>query len=149
MVPITDGRGSGTDKNDRWPDNLANRLQANNDTRTVGVVDEGIGGNCVLHGGLGPTALSRFDRDVLAQSGVRWLIVLEGVNDIGASGDGDVATSLISAFKTIVDQAHAKNIRVYGGTVLPFGGSFFSVRLTRPRARRLTIGFAQAASSTP
>jgi lysophospholipase L1-like esterase len=100
-------------------------LQANNDTKTVGVLNEGIGGNCVLHGGLGPTAISRFDRDVLSKNGVRWLIVLEGVNDIGGSGDGDVATSLISALKTIIDQAHARSIRVYGATILPFGGSSY------------------------
>ena len=82
---ITDGRGSGTDKNDRWPDDLARRLQADKNTANIAVLNEGIGGNCVLRGGLGPTALSRFDRDVLSQSGVRWLIVLEGVNDIGGS----------------------------------------------------------------
>ena len=84
---ITDGRGSGTDQNDRWPDDLARRLQADKNTANIAVLNEGIGGNCVLRGGLGPTALSRFDRDVLSQSGVRWLIVLEGVNDIGGSRD--------------------------------------------------------------
>jgi lysophospholipase L1-like esterase len=124
---ITDGRGSGTDKNDRWPDDLANRLQASNETKLVGVLNEGIGGNCVLGGGLGPPALSRLDRDILSQSGVRWLIVLEGVNDIGGS-DGDVAPTLISAFGKIIEQASAKSIRVYGATILPFGGSsYFSL----------------------
>ena len=122
---ITDGRGSGTDKNDRWPDDLASRLQADENTVGVAVLNEGIGGNCVLRGGLGPTALSRFNRDVLDQSGVRWLIILEGVNDIGGSHSASVATNLISAYQKMITQAHAHNIRVYGATILPFGGSFY------------------------
>jgi len=124
---ITDGRGSGTDKNDRWPDDLARRLQAGKSTADIAVLNEGIGGNCVLRGGLGPTALSRFDRDVLSQSGVRWLIVLEGVNDIGGSRgtNSPVADDLIAAFGKMIEQAHARNIRVYGATITPFGGSFY------------------------
>ncbi|MGD0251634.1 MAG: SGNH/GDSL hydrolase family protein [Verrucomicrobiota bacterium] len=122
---ITDGRGSGTDKNDRWPDDLASRLQADKGTANIAVLNEGIGGNCVLHGGLGPMALSRFDRDVLSQSGVRWLIVLEGVNDIGGSSNQAVATNLIAAFEEIINKAHARNIRIYGATILPFGESFY------------------------
>jgi len=122
---ITDGRGSGTDKNDRWPDDLARRLQAHWKTADVAVLNEGIGGNCVLRGGLGPTALSRFDRDVLSQSGVRWLIVLEGVNDIGGSRNPSVVTDLIAAYTNMIEQAHARNIRVYGATITPFGGSFY------------------------
>ena len=122
---ITDGRGSGTDKNDRWPDDLARRLQGNQDTANIGVLNEGIGGNCILRGGLGPTALSRFERDVLAQSAVRWLIILEGVNDIGGSHDPSVATNLIEAYANMIEQAHAHHIQVYGGTILPFGKSFY------------------------
>jgi lysophospholipase L1-like esterase len=122
---ITDGRGSGTDRNDRWPDNLARRLQSDRDTANIGVLNEGIGGNCVLRGGLGPTALSRFKRDVLSQSGVRWLIILEGVNDIGGNHDSSVATNLIEAFGKMIELAHAHHIRVYGATILPFGKSFY------------------------
>ena len=125
---ITDGRGSGTDKNDRWPDDLARRLQADKNTAGIAVLNEGIGGNCILHGGLGPTALSRFDRDVLSQSDVRWLVVLEGVNDIGTSRGpqaATVATNLINAYARMIDLAHARNIRVYGATITPFGGSFY------------------------
>ncbi len=122
---ITDGRGSGTDKNDRWPDNLARRLQADKNTAGIAVLNEGIGGNCVLRGGLGPTALSRFDRDVLSLSAVRWLIVLEGVNDIGGSHDASVATNLIAAYGQMIEQAHAHHLRVYGATILPFGRSFY------------------------
>jgi len=87
---ITDGRGSTTNGNDRWPDNLAGRLQANPATAGVAVLNQGVGGNAVLRGGLGPTALERFERDVVDQSSVRWLIVLDGVNDIGASRDASV-----------------------------------------------------------
>ncbi len=122
---ITDGRGSDTDKNDRWPDNLAHRLHDNSDTSNIGLLNEGIGGNCVLRGGLGPTALSRFDRDVLSQSNVRWLIVFEGVNDIGGSRNPAVATNLITAFQKFITEAHAHNIRVYGATITPFGKSFY------------------------
>ncbi|HLX96867.1 MAG TPA: SGNH/GDSL hydrolase family protein [Verrucomicrobiae bacterium] len=126
---ITDGRGSGTDKNDRWPDDLARRLQADQNTVHISVLNEGIGGNCVLRGGLGPTALSRFNRDVLSQSGVRWLIILEGVNDIGGSrspeASASVATNLIAAYEQMIDKAHAGKIKVYGATITPFGGSFY------------------------
>jgi lysophospholipase L1-like esterase len=124
---ITDGRGSGTNRNDRWPDNLARRLQADPRTSHVAVLNAGIGGNAVLTGGLGPTALARLERDVLAQPGARWVIVLEGVNDIGAAGDSGaaaaVARNLPVAYREIIDRAHARGMRVYGGTITPFGGS--------------------------
>jgi len=86
---ITDGRNSTTNANGRWPDELARRLQANRSTRKLGVLNEGIGGNRLLLDGLGPNALARLDRDVLAQPGVRWLIVLEGGNDIGTGAKVD------------------------------------------------------------
>lgn len=126
---ITDGRGSGTNKQNRWPDELARRLQENPDTREVAVLNEGIGGNCVLRACLGPSALSRFNRDVLEQNGVRWLIILEGINDIGqangAAGSAKVAKDLIAAYEQMIDSAHIKGIRVYGATMTPFGGSFY------------------------
>lgn len=123
---IADGRGSTTNMNDRWPDNLARRLQANAPTSHVAVLNAGIGGNAVVRGGLGPTALARFDRDVLAQRGARWLIVSEGVNDIGGSRAADsakVADGLIEAFRDMIARAHARGVRVYGATMLPFQGS--------------------------
>ena len=126
---IADGRGSGTDKNDRWPDNLARRLRAAAATKDVSVLNAGIGGNAVLTGGLGPTALQRLDRDVLDQPGARWVIVSEGVNDLGASRAGmadSVATKLIGAYREIVMRARARHLRVYGATILPFGGSFYA-----------------------
>jgi lysophospholipase L1-like esterase len=128
---ITDGRNSTTNKNERWTDELARRLQANKNTTNIGVLNEGIGGNRLLHDGLGPNALARLDRDVLAQSGVHWLIVLEGINDLGtrknASPPNEVpvtAQDLIAAYEQIIVRAHAHNIRVYGATILPYEGSF-------------------------
>ena len=82
---ITDGRGSTTNGNNRWPDDLARRVRANGATVNVGVANQGIGGNSVVSGGLGPTGASRFDHDVVKQRNPRWVIVLEGVNDIGGS----------------------------------------------------------------
>ena len=129
---ITDGHASTTNGNDRWPDVLAKRLQQLPATRMIGVVNKGIGGNHLLTDGLGPNALARFDRDVLAPAGVRWLIVLEGVNDLGGmarSGDmskadhDDLVHRLIAAYQQIIDRAHAHGIRVIGGTITPFAGS--------------------------
>lgn len=122
---ITDGRGSTTDGNDRWPDNLARRVATNSATADVAVVNMGIGGNAVVSGGLGPTALARFDRDVLSQRGARWLIVFEGVNDIGGSSSQVVATNIINAFGQFIDKAHARGLLAYGATITPFGGSFY------------------------
>ena len=126
---ITDGRGSGTNKQNRWPDELVRRLQENPDTRLVAVLNQGIGGNCVLRDCLGPSALSRFQRDVLGATKARWLIILEGINDIGqipnAESADKIADDLIAAYEQMIDSAHANGIRVYGATVLPFGGSFY------------------------
>ncbi len=121
---ITDGRGSGTNKQNRWPDELARRFQENPATRLVAVLNQGIGGNCVLSGGLGPTALSRFERDVLNQSGVRWLIIFEGINDIGNGALG-IGNQLIDAYKQMIVNAHSRGIFVYGATLLPMKGSFY------------------------
>jgi len=126
---ITDGRGSGTNKQNRWPDELARRLQENPDTRFVAVLNQGIGGNCVLRDCLGPSALSRFERDVIGATKICWLIILEGINDIGqiqsAEAAAKVADDLIGAYEQMIDRAHAKGIKVYGATLLPFGGSFY------------------------
>jgi lysophospholipase L1-like esterase len=122
---ITDGRGSTTDMNNRWPDNLSRRLRANAATAAVSVLNQGIGGNAVVTGGLGPTAVSRFQRDVLDQAGVRWVIVLHGVNDIGGASSQAVAQSLITAYQGFVTAARARNIRIYGVPILPIGGSSY------------------------
>ncbi|MCL6217454.1 SGNH/GDSL hydrolase family protein [Zunongwangia pacifica] len=126
---ITDGRGSGTNKQNRWPDILAERLIQHSETKSIGVLNMGIGGNAVLRGGLGPTGLNRFDRDILSQSAVKYLIILEGVNDLGATPDSTVAfkvaNNLIDAYQTMIHKAHAKNIKVYGGTITPIKKSFY------------------------
>jgi len=116
---ITDGRGSTTDANNRWPDILAQRLSTNTRTAAIGVLNMGIGGNGVF-AGLGPSAQARFNSDVLNQSGARWLIVFEGVNDIGRS---TTAQSLTNAYTQFVDKAHAANLRAYGATITPFAGN--------------------------
>jgi lysophospholipase L1-like esterase len=126
---ITDGHGSTTNGNDRWPDDLARRLRAAMPARHLGVLNLGIGGNRLLLDGLGPNALARFDRDVLAQSGVRYLIVQEGINDIGTfglqggleqAGHDHLVRSIIGAYEQIVMHARAHGIRVIGGTLTPF-----------------------------
>ena len=126
---ITDGRGSTTDQQNRWPDELANRLHARRGTVHIAVLNQGIGGNCVVFTCLGPAALDRFDRDVLGQSNARWLIILEGVNDIGrvrSAADRDsVVQQLIAAYQQMIARARARGMRVYGATILPFGGSFY------------------------
>jgi lysophospholipase L1-like esterase len=121
---ITDGRGSGTNKQNRWPDELARRLQENPATQLVAVLNEGIGGNCVLGSCLGPSALSRFERDVLNQNGVRLVIILEGINDIGYGAAG-AGNNLIDAYRQMIYSAHTHGIFVYGATLLPFGNSFY------------------------
>ncbi|KPI20382.1 hypothetical protein OK074_1211 [Actinobacteria bacterium OK074] len=128
---LTDGRGSTTNRNDRWPDQLLARLQSRPATADVAILNQAAGGNCVLRDCLGPNALSRVDRDVLAQSGVRWLLVFEGVNDIGAAATTDSATRRITAdlgtaYRQIVTRAHAQGIRVYGATLTPFGGNSYN-----------------------
>lgn len=120
---ITDGRGSTNDKNNRWPDILAQRLSTNAPTANVGVVNQGIGGNAIF-GGLGPAAIKRFDRDVLKQPGVRYFILFEGVNDIGGRNSSmATATNLVNAYADMASKAKARGIRAYGATITPFGGS--------------------------
>lgn len=133
---ITDGRGSTTNGNDRWPDALSRRLRENSPTAGVAVLNMGVGGNAVLSGGLGPTALARFDRDVLEQRGVRWVIVLEGVNDLGAANSEQVADQLIAAYQQFIDKAHGKDLLIYGVPILPFGKNTDYYNATREAARQ-------------
>jgi lysophospholipase L1-like esterase len=125
---LTDGRGSTTNGDDKWTDQFFNRLQSNPSTDRLTVLNQGLGGNRILHDGLGPSVLARFDRDVLAQTGAQWLIVWEGVNDIGTAPATDtdqkqVAADIIAAYQQIITRAHADGIRVYGATITPFGGN--------------------------
>ena len=120
---ITDGTASGTDTNNRWPDQLARRLLGAN--LRVAVLNAGIGGNRVLGDGNGVSALARFDRDVLAQPGVRHVIVLEGINDIGGARDNPSpgARDLIAAHRQLIERAHAHGLKIYGATLTPFEGA--------------------------
>jgi len=129
---ITDGHGATTNGNDRWTDVLAQRLQASPATRNIGVSNQGIGGNHLLTDGLGPNTLARFDRDVLAPAGVRWLILFEGVNDLGGlARTGEVTLvehaalvkRVLAAYEQIVLRAHAHGLLVYGATITPYAGS--------------------------
>jgi lysophospholipase L1-like esterase len=129
---ITDGHGATTNSNDRWTDVLALRLQTSPETRNIGVSNQGIGGNHLLTDGLGPNALARFDRDALAPAGVRWLIVFEGVNDLGGlAREHEVSPAehaaevkrVLAAYQQIIARAHAGGLRVYGATITPFVGS--------------------------
>lgn len=146
---ITDGRGSGTNKQNRWPDNLARRLQASAVTRAISVVNAGIGGNAVVRGGLGPTAQVRFDRDVLDRPNVKWVLLLEGVNDIGVASAADaprVADELIAAYQSMTEKARARGIKMYGCTILPFGQSFYDLP-EREAARQKVNAYIRSAGA--
>ena len=118
---ITDGRGTDTNKNNRWTDILAARLQANSATANVAMMNQGIGATNLI-GSSGTAAVARFNRDVLGQSGVRYAIVFDGVNDIGG---GASFASMKSAYDTLISQAHGKGLLIYGATILPFGGNSY------------------------
>ncbi len=127
---ITDGAKSTRDANQRWPDELARRLQADPKYRNLAVLNEGISGNQILRDGAGPNALARFDRDVIAQNGVKYLLILEGINDIGrlhnAPDSGLTAADLIAAFNQMIVRAHAHGIAVIGCTLTPYHGAGYS-----------------------
>lgn len=120
---ITDGRGCTTNKDNRWPDFLARRLQANPETAKIGLLNHGVGGNTMVSGGLGVPVSQRFEHDVLDPCGVKWVIVLEGVNDIGNSFNPNITNQVIAVYEKIIEQAHARGVKVYGSPILPFMGS--------------------------
>lgn len=118
---ITDGRGSTTNQQNRWPDVLSRRLLANEATKNVGVLNMGIGGNCMLGSGLGPAGKDRYTHDLLEQPGVKWIILFEAINDLGWARDGMwSANAIIDLYTKIINEAHAKGIRVFGGTITTF-----------------------------
>ena len=128
---ITDGHAAPDNTDTRWPDDLARRLHASPATRRLSVLNAGIGGNRLLLYGLGPDTLARFGRDVLAQTGVRYLILLEGVNDLGTATRVDsfsaaqhtvLVHQIIGAYQQIILRAHAHGITVIGATITPYGG---------------------------
>ena len=127
---ISDGYHSTLDKNNRWPDDLARRLAANPATAHIGVLNKGIGGNRLLHDTTGPSALARFDRDVLSQPGGKYVIVSMGTNDIGRAffprqpGEAPVTAEQMEwALQQIVARAHARGVKVIVATLTPFAGA--------------------------
>src|SRR5690242_8714694 len=124
---ITDGFATTRDANRAWPTLLAKRLNANQATRHVAVVNEGISGNQVLRDGAGVSALARLERDVLGLSGVKWVILLEGINDINIRGRSDgpnavTSYELIWGYRQIITRCHDHGIKVIGATVMPEEG---------------------------
>lgn len=129
---ITDGRGTTTDRNNRWPDEFVRRYQSRADLPPLGVLNLGIGGNALVRGGIGPNILARLDRDVLAQSGARWLLVFAGINDIGGrvsarkeNREFASAAEIIAGYQQVITRAHSRNLRVIGATITPYEGADF------------------------
>ena len=128
---LTDGLGSTTDANRRWPDMLSNRLQARPNLDHLAVLNQGIIGNRLLRPGtgavaglLGAAALARYDRDLLAQPGVGFAIVLLGINDIGAPAAEAVSVDeLITGYRQLIARARQRGIRIFGATLPPFEGA--------------------------
>jgi lysophospholipase L1-like esterase len=128
---ITDGAKSTPNTNARWPDVLAARLLANKPTAKIGVLNQGIGGNRVLHDNTGPNALARFDRDVIAQTGVKYVILMESINDIGHAADPNIARrydivtadDLIAGLTQLARRAHTHGIKAIGATLTPYIGA--------------------------
>ncbi len=134
---ITDGAFAAVNQNARWPDELARRLVADKRTADIGVLNEGIGGNRILHDNAGPSALARFDRDVIAQAGVKYVIILEAINDIGHAYttvrpyDIVSADDLINGYKQMAARAHTHGIKVYFATLTPYTGAGIHVACGR------------------
>jgi lysophospholipase L1-like esterase len=126
---ITDGALATPDKNARWPDVLAKRLHANPATTRLGVLNEGISGNRILHDMAGSNALARLDRDVLAQDGVKYVVLMLGINDIGRTSqprnpdDAVTVDQLKLGLTQIADRVHARGLKIYGVTLTPYAGA--------------------------
>ena len=156
---ITDGANTTPNTNSRWPDVLARRLQATPGLRGLGVLNEGISGNRLLHdpnplpgsgadafaAQFGESALRRFDRDVSSQPGARYVIVLLGVNDLGHPGtiapesERVTPADLIAGYQQVIDRAHQQGMLVFGGTITPFANDTFGFDTPTNRAARLVV----------
>ncbi len=127
---ITDGATSTVDTDRSWPSMLAQRLLANPATANLAIVNQGISGNRVLREGTATNALARFDRDVISQPGVKWVMLMEGINDIGQGTregappeNAVTADDLIQGMKQLVDRAHMHGIKAIGCTLTPYAGA--------------------------
>lgn len=133
---ITDGTGSSADTNQRWPNLFARRL-ADSGTLRLGVLNQGIAGNRLLHDTIGDSAPARFERDALSWENLEYIVLMIGINDIGFSaienfpfGDdvdnGDVsANELIAGYRQLITRAHSRGVLIYGATLTPFGGASY------------------------
>ncbi|TFK33499.1 SGNH hydrolase-type esterase domain-containing protein [Crucibulum laeve] len=125
---ITDGRGSDDNKNNRWPDLVLARMRKSGITN-IAVGNQAAGGNRVLQDGLGPSLISRYKRDAINQAGVKYVMVFEGVNDIGtansdAASQQQVGDQLIAAFQQIVSDAKAAGLKIFAATITPLGSGY-------------------------
>jgi lysophospholipase L1-like esterase len=142
---LTDANISQLDANHRWPDQLARRLVAREGGRTLGVMNQGIGGNRILHDGRGDSGLRRFDRDVLAQPGATHVVVLLGINDIRNRGQLPAefvsAEAMIAGLHQLAVRAHAGGLKIFGGTLLTFEHETFNPGFYTPagEAKRQTV----------
>ncbi|KAJ5730918.1 uncharacterized protein N7483_005426, partial [Penicillium malachiteum] len=139
---ITDGRESTANQNDRWPDRLFSRLQSNPATASLSIISQAAGGNRVLTDGIGPNLLSRLDRDILSLSRVQYVVLFEGVNDIGAAEadeetQANIGDRLIAAYKQIATRVHANGIKIFAATITPFGRRIGEV-VSDPEAQGVT-----------
>ncbi len=141
---ITDGSRSTPNANNRWPDLLAERLQASSATSRWAVANEGLAGNRLLAYGRGPSALARFDEDVLSQPQARTVVLLEGINDLGQfagteplpSARGPFVKQILGAYRQLISRAHAHGLRIIGATLLPYSESDYHPTPLDERDRR-------------
>jgi lysophospholipase L1-like esterase len=140
---LTDGRGSTTNRNDRWPDRLFDRLQSTPGTGEVAILNHGVGGSRLLDDGQGPGPLDRLVAGVLARPALRLLVIFKGVNDIGTARSAPaaqerVAAELVTAYDQIATRVRRHGVAVYGATLTPFGGNagYDDLHGHRDRARR-------------
>src|SRR6185295_10344079 len=132
---ITDGATSTIDTDRSWPSVLAARIVSSPGAPKLAVLNQGISGNRILVDGAGVNALARFDRDVLGQAGVKWLMIMEGINDIGQTTRAPVANAppqnpvtaddLIGPMKQMIQRAHTHGIKVIGCTLTPYEGAAY------------------------
>ena len=134
---LIDGAGTTYDANRRWPDVLARRLAAAG--KSFGVLNQGINGNKVLNSLLGDSALVRFDRDVLGQAGAKYVILLEGINDIGLGNPDVTADQVIAGYRALIDRAHAAGLTIFGGTLTPAAGNAYPFYAPYDESKRVAI----------
>ena len=134
---VTEGTGTTFDTNRRWPDFLARRLVAAG--IDLGVLNQGINGNKVLNSLLGDSALVRFDRDALGQAGVKYVILLEGINDIGLGSPDVTAEQIIAGYRELIERAHAQGVEIFGATLTPAKDNPYSFYEPYEESKRLLV----------